>query len=403
VRRFRHTDEWVGALVIAALALFVAAVLQAGLLRDWFRPVSHLRILLPQSGVSGLSDGAEIEVLGVHAGNVRRIVLNPNQQIYAEADVERQAEPFVRRDSQAVIRRQFGVVGAAYVDISRGVGAPLDWSYAVIEATTERAPTDTINGMIDELRQKILPVLDDAKRTMSSVAAIADNLREGHGTLGRLLSDDALARHADQTFQTAQEQIAALAPVVGRLDEAVQHADSLIQGKILPILDDAKRATDSIAVLADNAREGRGTVGRLLTDDALARRAEETLQAVQEQITAITPIVARLEEVAKDTDSLVQLLNSEKEGVPSLIRHADAIFENLQSSARDISRATPYLPDIARNFASAAANLPTLLTQTQVAAAELEKLLVQLRGSWLLGGGGGQPTKARLPPTRLQP
>jgi phospholipid/cholesterol/gamma-HCH transport system substrate-binding protein len=126
VRRFRHTDEWVGALVLAAVLLFVGAVLEAGLLRDWFRPVSNLRILLPQSGVSGLSVGADIEVLGVHAGNVRRIVLNPNQQIYADADIERQAEAFIRRDSQAVIRRQFGVVGAAYVDISRGVSAPLD-------------------------------------------------------------------------------------------------------------------------------------------------------------------------------------------------------------------------------------------------------------------------------------
>jgi phospholipid/cholesterol/gamma-HCH transport system substrate-binding protein len=403
VTRLSHTDEWVGALVLAAALLFIAAVLEAGVLRDWFRPVSHLRILLPQSGVNGLSVGADIQVLGIHAGNVRRIVLNPNQQIYAEADIERQAEPFIRRDSQAVIRRQFGVVGAAYVDISRGVAAPLDWSYAVVEATTERAPTDTINGIIDEVREKILPVLDDAKRTMSSVAEIADNLREGHGTLGRLLTDDALARHADQTLQTAQEQIAALGPVVARLDEAVRRADSLMQEKILPILDDAKRTTGSIVVLADNMREGRGTVGRLLTDDALARRAEQTLQTVQEQITAITPIVARLEEVAKDTDSLVQLLNSEKEGLPDLIRRADAMFENLQSSSRDVSRATPYLPDIARNLASGAATLPALLTQTQVAAAELEKLLIQLRGSWLLGGGGSQPTKARLPATRLQP
>ncbi|HXW20987.1 MAG TPA: hypothetical protein VEK35_10835, partial [Roseiarcus sp.] len=270
-------------------------------------------------------------------------------------------------------------------------------------ATTERAPTDTINGIIDELRQKILPVLDYAKRTMSSVATIADNLREGHGTLGRLLTDDALARHADETFQTAHEQIAALAPVVARLDEAVRHADSLIQDKILPVLDDAKRTTDSIAVLADNMREGRGTVGRLLTDDALARRAEQTLQAVQEQIEAIAPIAARLEEVSRDTDTLVKLLNSDKEGVPDLIRRADAMIESLQSSARDVSRATPYLPDIAKNLASGAANLPTLLTQTQVAAAQLEKLLIQLRGSWLLGGGGSEPPKTRLPPTRLQP
>src|SRR5277367_77577 len=89
--RLRHTDEWVGLLVIVAVFLFLGSVLEAGVLRDWFRPVSHLRIVLPQAGVGGLSVGDDVEVLGIHAGIVRRIVLNPNQQIYAEADIDEQA------------------------------------------------------------------------------------------------------------------------------------------------------------------------------------------------------------------------------------------------------------------------------------------------------------------------
>src|SRR6185369_12803004 len=115
MRRLRHSDEWVGVLVVAAVLLFVGAVLEAGLLRDWFRPVTSLRIVLPREGVGGLAVGAEIEVLGIRAGAIRRIVLNPNQQIYAVADIDEQAKAFIRRDSHAVIRRRFGVVGAAYV------------------------------------------------------------------------------------------------------------------------------------------------------------------------------------------------------------------------------------------------------------------------------------------------
>ena len=44
VTRLRFADEWVGLLRVAAVALFIAAILHAGVLRDWFRPVSHLRI-----------------------------------------------------------------------------------------------------------------------------------------------------------------------------------------------------------------------------------------------------------------------------------------------------------------------------------------------------------------------
>ena len=35
-----------------------------------------------------------------------------------------------RRDSKALIRRRYGVAGAAFVDISRGTGSELDWSDA---------------------------------------------------------------------------------------------------------------------------------------------------------------------------------------------------------------------------------------------------------------------------------
>ena len=50
--RLRHSDEWIGLLVIAAFGMLVAAIMQAGLLRDWFKPVSDLRLILPESGVA---------------------------------------------------------------------------------------------------------------------------------------------------------------------------------------------------------------------------------------------------------------------------------------------------------------------------------------------------------------
>ena len=75
--RLHHADEWVGLLVVVAVVLFLGVILHAGLLRDWFRPVSHLRIVLPEAGVAGLSVGADVEILGTQAGTLRRIVISP--------------------------------------------------------------------------------------------------------------------------------------------------------------------------------------------------------------------------------------------------------------------------------------------------------------------------------------
>src|SRR5262249_51702429 len=106
--RLRYADEWVGLLVVLAVVLMVAAALHAAVLSAVFRPAAPLRILLPQEGVAGLSKGANVEVLGTKAGTVRQVVIKPDQQMYAEADIDDQARAFLRRDSHAVIRRQFG-------------------------------------------------------------------------------------------------------------------------------------------------------------------------------------------------------------------------------------------------------------------------------------------------------
>jgi phospholipid/cholesterol/gamma-HCH transport system substrate-binding protein len=106
-------NEIVGAVVLACVAVFAAALVNAGLVKDWFQPSFTLRILLPEQGVSGLAPGAEVQVLGTRAGEVRRIVIDPNERMHAIARVDNQMRPFIRRDSPVSIRRQFGVAGAA--------------------------------------------------------------------------------------------------------------------------------------------------------------------------------------------------------------------------------------------------------------------------------------------------
>jgi len=323
----RNADEWVGLLVLLAVAAFFVAVLQAGVLRDWLRTTATLRVLLPEQGVSGLSVGSEMEVLGTKAGTVRRIVFEPDRRMVAEVDVEEQARSFIRRDSAAVIRRRFGVAGAAYLDVSQGGGPPLDWSFAVIEATSERAPTETVSAVLDEVQKRVFPLLDDLQRSARSVATLLERVERGEGSIGRLVTDDALAR----TAEGAAADVAAIIQGVARL-------------------------------------------------------------------------VERLDAVAEQANRLVSEAGSGSSGIPALIRRVDQTLGNLQQSMRDISRTTTRLPQTVRNVEEGTANLPALLTQTQQTTRELELLLTQLRGMWLLGGGGPPAPEPRRPSSeRLRP
>ena len=219
--RSRYMDEWVGLVVVASVIVFLGVALQAGVLRDWFKPVSTLRILLPEAGVAGLSVGADVEVLGTRAGRITRIVIDPSEQMHAEAEIDEQATAFIRRDSKAVIRQRFGIAGAAYVDIQRGTGPELDWSYAVIQAETERAPTETVGALIDEMRAKIFPVLDDAGRAMRSLAVTMERVERGEGNIGRLLSDETLVRNLEATAAEAQAAAADVRRIIAQLEPAV--------------------------------------------------------------------------------------------------------------------------------------------------------------------------------------
>jgi phospholipid/cholesterol/gamma-HCH transport system substrate-binding protein len=325
--RLRHADEWVGLLVVVAVALFLGVILHAGLLRDWFRPVSHLRIVLPEAGVAGLSVGADVEILGTQAGTVRRIVLSPNQQMYADAEIDDQARPFVRRDSHALIRRRYGIAGAAYVDISRGTGAELDWDYAVIQATTERDPTESIGALIDQVREKVFPILDDADR---SVKTLAD--------------------------------------------------------------------------LMERTQKGEGDVGRLLTDQTMVRDLEAVVTKAGVAVSEFTEIESELQQVARNIKTLSQNVNARDSGVPELLHRADATLATLQQTMRELALAAHRAPQIAHNVELGTQDLPGLLTQTQQTAHELEQLAAQLRGLWLLGGGGKPtPQSARLPTYEVRP
>jgi phospholipid/cholesterol/gamma-HCH transport system substrate-binding protein len=325
--RLRYADEWVGLLVVAALVLFAAAILHAGVLRDWFRPVSHLRIVLPATGVAGLAVGADVEILGTHAGVVRQIVISPTQEMYAEADIDDQARAFLRRDSRATIRRRYGVAGAAYLDVSRGTGPPLDWSYAVIDAVTERDPTESIGSLIDQLRQKVFPILDNVDRSTK-----------------------------------------ALADVSGRI------------------------------------AKGQGDVGRLLIDETMVRQVEAVVAKAGDAMSTLSQIEEQLRMAAGNVKSLSERVAAPDRGVPGLLRRADATLATLHQTMQDLALAARRAPKISHNVESGTQDLPGLLTQTQETAHELELLAIQLRGVWLLGGGGKpQPQPARLPATEIRP
>lgn len=294
-------NQAVGAIVLLCVVLFVGALVNAGLLKEWFQASLTLRVVLPDSGAPGLAPGAAVEVMGTHAGEVRRIVIDPAQRMHAELRIDQQMKPFIRRDSQVTIRRQFGIAGSSYIDIARGYGQSLDWTFAVLSAASDKAPTDTIGQLVDDVNARVVPMMDEFKQalvrfnalmlplqqTVESVSVMAQRMERGQGTAGRLLSDDKTANDLQKILADTQATIAHANTVMVELERAsrdprigtiVQRTEAML-ASLQSVAKDLATASPQFGQLTTSVAGATDSMPALLLQTESAARELELLLA----------------------------------------------------------------------------------------------------------------------------
>lgn len=347
-RKDRIRNTLLGVFVLAVGALFLFGLLQAEAVREWLNPSRELRLVLPDEGLYGLNEGAKVEILGTRAGRVTQIVIHPDQKIHAEALISSDLAPFVRRDSQAIIRKTFGVAGESFVEITRGYNDEMDWDYAVLDARPDRAPTDSIGEIMEDVRSRVIPILEQSERALTALADLSESLADPEGSLQVMLAD--------------------------------------------------------VSSLTSRVERGEGSLGHLLANERTAREFEALLGNANATVERLPPILEELQATAGEVTQLSRAINAQSADLPAVNARIQSILASLDSVMGDLRETSPQLPKISRDVSAATASVPVLLGMTQQTLAELELLLRQLRSSWLLGGGGPAPAQeGRLPPTEVRP
>jgi phospholipid/cholesterol/gamma-HCH transport system substrate-binding protein len=345
----RYIHRGVGVLVLVTVIIFAAAIMLSGRFQQWLDPGARLKVILPSEGLSGLSEGAAVEVLGTKAGVVKEIVIAPDKQIHAAVQIQSDIKDFIRRDSKVVIRKQFGVAGAAYLDISRGSGQPLDWEYAVLSAKTDRAPTESVGEMITDLRNKIFPVIDETQKAIQNFSQLLAELQNPEGNMQQMLAN--------------------------------------------------------LTAISGTIVEGEGTVGRLLAEETMADDIENLISTLDNDMQRLGPLLNELQTTMNNVSQITARINKQSKDLPQMTKKLNAVLASVDVIMKDLSQTTPQLPGIAKNMGDATESVPVLMIQTQQIMAELEQLLKQLQSSWLLGGkGGAKPRETtRISPLEVRP
>ena len=157
----------------------------AGRSQRWFIGNVTLRIVLPEAGAAGIRQGSEVYFLGTLMGTVSDVTVDPAGRMEAQVNIRRDFFLFVRADSSAVVKRKFGVVGDAYFEITRGHGQPLPEKNASI-VCNEQLPS-ALESAVEEIRREAVPALKKLSAGPRDVDRLGSNLVASRERLDQLL------------------------------------------------------------------------------------------------------------------------------------------------------------------------------------------------------------------------
>lgn len=189
------------------------------------------------------------------------------------------------------------------------VGDRLDGAFdQVSEALRSITGDGDEPGLFQNLNELVVENRESIRATTENLKNITDTVARGEGTLGRLLQDDEIYLSIQKISRDLEEVATNAKGFSGEIGVLVQDVQGIVrrveagEGTIGRLLSDDTIAKE-IEVVAKNLREisdrlnaGEGTLGKLLSDDSLyyeatavLRKAEATLDGLGNQgpITAV--------------------------------------------------------------------------------------------------------------------
>jgi phospholipid/cholesterol/gamma-HCH transport system substrate-binding protein len=294
-----------------ALAMVVAVVvLELIGASDFFR--KGYRVQAAFSNVQELKEGDQVKLAGVQVGYVEDIALEGGK---ASVTMKIQQRYEIKTDSRAVIRF-VGLMGQNYIAIEGGTdegstalpGATLT-TYEQPDLSALMAKLEGVAGSVEGLTKSISPesfsslfgpITDFMKQNSGELSAIignmrtvSDNIAQGKGTVGKLIADDTFYNSAYGTVTNLQVASADLQGMLTKVDSLLSEARATIDqvnagkgtvGKLVTdetLYTEATTAMTNLREILQKINSGQGSIGELVNDNTLLKNAKFGLQKIE--------------------------------------------------------------------------------------------------------------------------
>lgn len=267
---------------------------------------------------SGLFEKSRVQTAGISIGQIEKRELDPTT---AHARISIRINPNIKLWSNAVVsKKSASLLGEYFLEIDPGS------SIALVNGERREMTPLKDGDQIKDVREPtsmgdlmadigtILPILrdilGDVKRmtsgTISDIAENVNNLIETNSAvLERLLNHvDHIAGTIDnvtsaeagdvrQSIRNVREITENLKTLVGSSQNEVQNTGTAVRGsleKLQRTIDNLDRTLTHTEAISGRVEKGEGTVGRLLTDDTIARNVEDITEDASSFVRSVTKL-----------------------------------------------------------------------------------------------------------------
>lgn len=283
----------VGAFVLIGLIFLIAGILVIGNIRNTFSKKMHVTALFDD--VNGLQQGNNIWFSGVKIGTVKKVKFYGNSQVKVTMNIDEKSQQYIRKDSKVKVSSD-GLIGNKILVIYGGSSkaeAIEDEDTLSVEKTF--SSEDMINTL-QENNVNMLSITGDLKK-------ITKNMADGQGTIGKLMSDDAIYTN--------------IAATSAALKNASDRAQVLM---------------NSLSAFSSKLNKKGTLANELVTDTIVYNSMKETVLQLNQVADTAALFISDLKKASQNPKTPAGVLLRDEEAGASL----KASLKNLESSSKKL-------------------------------------------------------------------
>lgn len=320
-----HSLAWsqlkIGILGVAALALAAILIVAVGGQGGfaWERYALKTRF----SDIAGLKTGAVVRVAGVDVGKVTDIEFS-GAEVEVTLEINEAQQERITEQSRASIG-SLSLLGEPIIVVS-----PSSQGRRLQDG--DHIQSEPAAGGIASLAEPVQAGVEEATR-------LINDIRSGKGTVGKLMTDEALYREFNALIGSAEGVIAGINRGQGTLGKLAR--DEAAYRELNAALNNLNEMTRRI-------RSGEGSLGKLLNDDALAKSLSQTANNFDEitaklnrgegtagKLLTDKAVYDRLNAVTERIDKLVAAIQT-GQGTAGQLVNDKQLYDNMNGAATEL-------------------------------------------------------------------